>query len=480
MNAFPIKFSLVRTTPFLCRAGRVLLCMLTTHHALCQAVSEPSANVRKAETTVTLDSPEPIAVLLQAVAKLTTPMSEEESSARLAKILKIKIPDERHEILAAFGVAMGETNPVRGLQMALTEFKSLPDRQTFGTPLLRHWAKADPQAALEACKQIPEGDQRAMAYSATLGGWATVDPTAAAAWALENLYGMYRRTAIARIGKVWAATEPRKAAKWALTYSSDVDQVFSLSEVINTWADDDGLAAVDWCANLPAGNLRDFALSKAMFKWADYFSQTAAEWLVAHPDDLWLLPRVIARWGQHAPETATAWLDKNVNESSAQECRQAMVQEWAEYNPRVALEWASTALKGPSREVASSAALSQWASEYPQEALHFAARLADETERHNALASVFAAWCGQDLEDFSAWLKQQKPGIEKDIAIEQLADVLITTSPAAALSEVLTMQAPDRRQRALTLHYQNWKLTEPLAAEAWLKLHPEAAKFMSP
>jgi hypothetical protein len=464
----------------LCRAGWALLGTLTTHHALGQAAPEPSVIVRKAETTVTLDSPEPIAVLLQGASQIATPMSEEESSARLAKILKVKNTDERHELLAAFGIAMGETNPVRGFQMALTEFNHLHDTQTFGIPLLRHWAKADPQAALEACKQIPEGERRAMAYSATLSGWARVDPHAASEWVLENLSGIYRRTAIARIGKVWAATEPRQAAKWALTNSSEVDQVFSLSEVIDIWADDYGQNAAEWCANLPAGKLRDFALSKAVLKWADYFSQTAAEWLVAHPDDLWLLPRVIARWGQHAPEAANAWLDKNVNESSAQESRQAMVQEWAEYNPRVALEWVATALKGPSREVASSSALSQWASEYPQEALHFAARLADETERHNALASVFSAWCGQDLEDFSAWLKQQKPSIEKDIAIEQLADVLITTSPAAALSEVLTMQAPDRRQRALTLHYQNWKLTEPLAAEAWLKLHPEAAKFMSP
>jgi hypothetical protein len=192
------------------------------------------------------------------------------------------------------------------------------------------------------------------------------------------------------------------------------------------------------------------------------------------------MPRVAARWGQHDPAAASAWLDKNVSAAVAQESRQAMVLEWAEYNPRVAFEWAAASLQGTSREMAFSAVFGQWASEYPQEAQLAALKLTDEAERDNALASVFAAWCGQNLEAFTAWLKQQKPGIEKDIGIEQLAEVLISSNPAAALSEILTMQDPSRLQRALTLHYQDWKLTEPQEAAAWLKLHPEAVKLMTP
>jgi hypothetical protein len=157
-----------------------------------------------------------------------------------------------------------------------------------------------------------------------------------------------------------------------------------------------------------------------------------------------------------------------------------MVVEWAEYNPRVAFEWATKALKGAAREITFSAIFSQWASEYPQEAQLSALELTDETERHNALASVFAAWCSQDLEAFSTWLKQQKPALEKDIGIEQLAEVWISSNPTAVLREILTMQDPSRLKRALTLHFQDWKLTEPRAAEVWLKQHPEAVKLMTP
>ncbi|MDP1590791.1 MAG: hypothetical protein Q8M07_23755 [Prosthecobacter sp.] len=115
-----------------------------------------------------------------------------------------------------------------------------------------------------------------------------------------------------------------------------------------------------------------------------------------------------------------------------------------------------------------------------EEARLVALKLTDETERHNALEAVFSAWCGLDLEAFAAWLKQQKPGIEKDLGIEQMAGILIISNPAAALSEILTMQNPARLQRALTQHYQNWKLNEPQAAETWLKQHPEAVKLMTP
>lgn len=479
MNSAPLKLGLVRAVASR-RAVWALLATLAIHHALCQAAPAPATEGRKAETAVTLDSPEPTAALLQGASRITTPVSEESPSARLSNILKVKNTDQRRELLAAFGAEMGDTSPERGMQMVLTELQTIPDRQSFGVPLLRHWAAKQPLAAVDACKLIPEGERRALAYSAALSGWATADPHEAADWTLENLSGIYRRTAIARIGKVWAYTEPRKAAEWALAYSSEVDLVFSLSEVMDSWADSFSRDAADWSANLPAGKLRDFALSKAMFKWADYFPQTAAEWLIDHPNDLWLLPRVAARWGQQDPAAASAWLDKNVSPAVAQESLQAMVLEWAEYNPRVAFEWATTALKGAAREITFSSIFSQWASDYPQEARLTALKLSDEPERHNALEAVFAAWCGQDLEAFSAWLKQQQPGIEKDLGIEQLAGILIISNPAAALSELLTMQNPSRLQRSLTQNYQDWKLNEPQAAEAWLKQHPKAVRLMTP
>ena len=463
-----------------CSAGWVLLTTLMTHNALGQAAPEPVSVTLKAETSVTMEFQEPTVVLLLGPAKITAPVLAESPLARLDLIRQIKNNDYRQELLTVLGIEMGKTDPQRAMQMVLTEFQTQHDRQSFCLPMMRQWAQKQPLQALEACLLIPEGERRAMAYSATLAGWAAVTPSEAAAWTLENLSGIYRRTAITRIGKVWACTEPRKAANWTLTNTAEIDLLFSLSEVLASWADTSAQDAAEWAMQLPAGKLRDFALSKAMFTWADYFPKIAAEWLVSHPEDLWLLPRVAARWGQHDPAAASAWLEKNVSAAVAQESRQAMVLEWAEYNPRVAFEWAATALKGATREITFLAMFSLWASEYPQEARLAALELTEESERHNALASVFGGWSELNLEAFTVWLKQQTPSIEKDIGLEQLADVLIVSNPATALSEILTMQDQARVKCQLTLHFQDWKLTESQAAEAWLKQHPKAAKLMMP
>ena len=463
-----------------CSAGWLLLATLMIHHARGREVPEPVIVASKAETSVTMEFQEPTVVLLLGPAKITAPVLAESPLARLDLIRQIKNNDCRQELLTVFGIEMGKTQPQQAMQMVLTEFQTLHDRQSFCLPMMRQWAEKQPLQALEACLLIPEGERRAMAYSATLAGWAAVTPSAAAAWTLENLSGIYRRTAITRIGKVWACTEPRKAANWTLTNTAEIDLLFSLSEVLASWADTSAQDAAEWAMQLPAGKLRDFALSKTMFTWADYFPKIAAEWLVAHPEDLWLLPRVAARWGQHDPAAASAWLEKNVSEAVAQESRRDMVLEWAKYNPRVAFEWAATALKGTTREITFPAMFSLWASEYPQEARLAALKLNDESERHNALASVFDGWCELNLETFTAWVKQQTPGIEKDIGIEQLADVLIVSSPATALSEIVTMQDQARMNRTLTQHFQDWKLTEPQAAETWLKQHPKTVQLMTP
>ena len=422
----------------------------------------------------------PTVVSGDSASKKSAGASKESPADRLAEILKDTDNDNRHLRLTEMGMEMGKTDPKRGWDMVLNNFAYLPDRQVFGMAVIRYWARKQPHEALEACKDIPEGERRALAYSGALEGWARVSPAEASDWASCNLSGIYRRTAIAKIGKVWAYKQPRQAADWSLTHSNEVDKVFSLSEVLDTWADVYARDASEWAAKLPPGKLRDLAMSKAIFKWADYFPGTAAEWLVANPDHVWLLPRVVAKWGRHDPVAATTWLQQITNESLVQECRMAIVSEWAGYNPRVAFEWAQGNLKGAARESALAEVLETWGSDYPQEALSWAQKLPDASERSNAIEAVLEAWCRMDAEIFAAWVREQPPGLEKDIGIEKMASFMATTDPAAALNTLLTMQSQTRLQRSLTQHYQDWKLYDTPAAEAWLKGHPEAVKVMTP
>ncbi len=105
--------------------------------------------------------------------------SKESPADRLAEILKDTDNDNRHLRLTEMGMEMGKTDPKRGWEMVLNNFTYLPDRQVFGMAVIRYWARKQPHEALEACKDIPEGERRALAYSGALEGWARVSPAEA-------------------------------------------------------------------------------------------------------------------------------------------------------------------------------------------------------------------------------------------------------------------------------------------------------------
>lgn len=399
---------------------------------------------------------------------------------RAAAILKETDRDLRHEGLTVLGRELGSSDPQRSWEMRKEIVPFLPDQRAFSASLLRSWAMKEPQAALAAVAELPEGGQRAEGYMEALEGWARTAPREAGNWTTRNLFGAYRRDALARIGKVWAYKEPLIAAQWALQQSNQADRIFALTEVVETWAVVDPLKATDWTNGLSAGNTRDLALSKALFKWADFFPQKAADWLMAHEDNLWLLPRVIAHWGRQDPVAAAAWLQPMGDDSLVMEARQAIAKEWAAYNPKAALDWSRATLKGDERESALAGVLEVWASDYPLEALAWVRGIKGKDERALALEMLFEAWCSTDLDRVALWVKQQPPGLEKDLGTEQVAGMLIATDPPEALNMLLSMQNKSRLQQNLTRYFEDWKQREAAAAENWLKNHPAAVKLLNP
>lgn len=398
---------------------------------------------------------------------------------RAAAIQKETDRDLRQEGLAVLGREMGSSDPLRSWQMRMQLFPSLRDRHVFSITLLRNWAMKNPQEALAAAADLPEGAQRAEGYAEVLEGWARTAPRDAGLWTTKNLFGAYRRDALARIGKVWAYKEPHLAAEWALQHSNQADRIFALTEVVETWAEADPLKAAEWANGLTGGNTRDLVLSKALFKWADFSPQAAADWLMAHDANLWLLPRVIAHWGRQNPVAAAAWLQPMRDDSLVMEARQAIAKEWAAYNPKAALDWSRATLKGEERESALAGILEVWASDYPLEALAWARGIKGKDERALALEMLFEVWCSTDLDQVALWVKQQPPGLEKDLGTEQVAGMLVATDPPAALNMLLSMQNKSRLQQNLTRCFEDWKQREAAAAQNWLKNHPAAVKILN-
>lgn len=404
------------------------------------------------------------------------PVDRASLETKLDEILKSSSnEDERHDTLEHLGTEFASHAPHEGWKLVLTRFTYLPDRQVFGMALLQRWARSAPEEALAACKDIPEGERRLLAYTAALKGWAKRQPEEAAKWVDANLTSIYRRTAAGVVGRIWAAEDPAPAAAWASTPTSELERIFILGEVLETWALKYGPDAAKWVERMEPGKMRDLMMSKVIFRWAENFPKTTAEWLVMNPDQSWLLPRVLAKWAKYDHMAASTWLQQVTHEELADQCKSAIASEWAQYNPRAAYEWVSAQLKGDTRQFAMNEVLHTWAQEYPREALSWVSEKIPQAERSEAVSTIVQTWSMTDTTLFSSWLDQQKPGLEKDLGLEQMARMIISTDPRNAMTTALAISNPLRRKEVSEQLIEEWRSIAPEEAAKWTAPEPSSA-----
>lgn len=387
----------------------------------------------------------------------------------------------RHMKLRILGRTLGSTDPKAGWDLVGSSFVLLPDRQAFKLPLLQAWGRNNPQEALAAAEQVPLGERRAMALAAVLEGWATLDPEKAAAWLDKNLTGIYRRLAAGQVGAAWALSDPKKAADWALGTKDEPSRVFVMNEVLENWVETSGRDATKWASELRDARMRDLAMSKAVFDWAEHVPQTAAEFLLHEdPDYVWMLPRVLARWGKYDPETASRWLANVPDKKLVQDCYLALVQEWAMEDAPTALEWARTHMNLDPLIVSNPELVGSWPENSTLKALEWTGKLSSPEARQAAAEKLIENWSIKDPQSFQEWVQSERPGMRKDIGLHSLANMQGIENPAEAMKTAMGIQDETRRNEALKLHYEFWKESAPEAAAAWLKANPEAAKFVQP
>ncbi len=388
----------------------------------------------------------------------------------LSHTLKLKDGEARHDALKLLGGEFAKNNPQRGWVLAMSQLTSTCDKETFSVVLLRKLAENNPEEALHACTDVPEGEGRLLAYTATLTGWAKVDPVAASLWVTTHLKSIYRRTAAGAVGRTWVANEPEDAARWALAWPNEIERIFILGEVLESWALEYGPEAADWVGSMVPGKMRDLMMSKVVFRWGENFPKTAAEWIMKNPDHNWLLPRVVAKWAKYEHATAALWLKQLTNEDLANECKVALVAEWAQYNPRDAYDWIRVQLKGDTHALAMNEVLQTWAEEYPKEALEWINEAVPLPERTQALAIILQTWSMTDNSVFSSWLDQQKPGLEKDLGLEQVARMMIHTNPQAAMNAATSISNPVKQKELSSQLMGGWKAIAPEEAAKWSPL----------
>lgn len=161
--------------------------------------------------------------------------------------------------------------------MPATEFDIAADKETFAMALLRRWGSAKPEDALKACNNLPEGEERLLAYTSALIGWTKVDPRAASEWVTANLNSIYRITAAGAVGRTWVKKDTEDAARWASAWPDEIEKLFILGEVLEDWGVEYGQEAAEWLGIMADEKMKDLMMSKMILKWGGNYPKYASD-----------------------------------------------------------------------------------------------------------------------------------------------------------------------------------------------------------
>jgi hypothetical protein len=68
---------------------------------------------------------------------------------------------------------------------------------------------------------------------------------------------------------------------------------------------------------------------------------------------------------------------------------------------------------------------------------------------------------------FNSWLGEQRPSLEKDLGLEQMARMIINTNPEAAMKSALSISNPVRQKEVSSQLLEQWKAASPDEAAKW-------------
>jgi hypothetical protein len=175
-------------------------------------------------------------------------------------------------------------NPLEGIADRDERLRALRAWASRDFPAALAWASAQPEgddrrdALIAVCFGVGEKDpargvQTAMTYGPGVLGpgvmenliqqWAAADLRSAYAWASNQPAGDQRASLLARIAFIWAQTAPAEAAQMVVTQlPAGGTQTEAVMTVLHQWALRDPAAALEWVRSFPETPLRTRAISE--------------------------------------------------------------------------------------------------------------------------------------------------------------------------------------------------------------------------
>lgn len=279
----------------------------------------------------------------------------------------------------------------------------------------------------------------------------------------------------------WTELAPAAAADWAARApaASDFDPLALARSAALAWAAAAPLAAAEWACALPDPARATDLAQTVLPLLADRDSDRALALASQQDDTVFgsLLSRIFKDLARHDPATAFAThgdrLWRNGDGFRNDIPFRAALADWITRSPTEAISWIRSHNDSDARDTV------RWvqllAMDRVIEPRLLAAALAstpDLPARQAALAEVFTHWRTRDAASAQAWLDGLPDPRLRTALIEQNA-LRDLGHPQSNLPFALDLPpGPLRRERFQTL-LANWAKTEPSAALAWSRTHPD-------
>lgn len=295
------------------------------------------------------------------------------------------------------------------------------------------------------------------------------------------------RQLLASAFAAWTEQAPAAAADWAARAPAapDFDPLDLARSAALAWASLDPLAAAEWACALP-DPARATALAQAVLPLLGERDPDRAIALAANQGDAvldQLLPRIFKSLARQNPAAAFAAhgdrLWKNGDGFRGSPEFRAVLADWISRSPDAAIAWIRSHNDTDARNTAG------WAQLFvidgivePRLLATALASAPDLPGRQNALGEVFALWNARDTTAAFAWLHSLATPRLRSALLEQNA-LRYLGSPQLNLPFALALPSgPLRRERFQTL-IASWAKTDPAAALAWSRAHPDDPDVMA-
>jgi hypothetical protein len=305
--------------------------------------------------------------------------SRQDLPASLAWVQSLPAGREQEDGYSGVFVVLSRTDPAQAA--ALLAAVGRTNAQVcypWASRIAENLAGADPAAAAEWARQLPDARLRQDALQRSFDRWSAHDPGAAAAWAVALPADPARQDYLERIAAGWAASDSQAAVLWVNGLPAGPEHEAALKGLCNGMAINDPVQAAAFVAKLPAGEVQSQTVAEVVHFWANTDPKAAAQWVAAFPE------------GEARSQAASALLDSWVT--------------WVG-DPASAAQWLQGLPAGLSRDRAAQAFVGATGTRRPDLAAPWVSAFTDEAERNQQMETLGRRWLALDPVAARQWLQ---------------------------------------------------------------------------